>query len=131
MRNDHERPPNAFLEPNNPLAVFPQVKKPDIIDYRSHKMRLGGYAAVGMFRKIDNPNAKQSKYATIVKTTEMLEQEMLARELAEAEKMDVEVSETKKTEEKPSKPREITAKDIEEMQDMTMALSIGKKKKQP
>lgn len=30
--------PNAFVEPSNPNAVFPQHAKPHIIDFRAHKM---------------------------------------------------------------------------------------------
>ena len=44
-------PPNAFLEPDNPEAVIPKIAKPNIQDYRSHKIEMGGYAAVGTFRK--------------------------------------------------------------------------------
>ena len=28
MKTEYALPPNAYLEPDNPLAVFPQVKKP-------------------------------------------------------------------------------------------------------
>ena len=53
-------PPNAFVEPDNPEAVFPRNPKPDIKDFRSHKLELGGYAAVGTFRKTYQKNAKVS-----------------------------------------------------------------------
>ena len=75
MQSEYSLPTNAFLEPDNPLAVFPQVKKPNILDFRCHKMATGAQAAIGVFRKMNNPNAKQSKYATIVQTAEELANE--------------------------------------------------------
>ena len=33
-------------------------------------MALGAQAAIGVFRKLNNPNAKKSKYATIIRTAE-------------------------------------------------------------
>ena len=69
---DFVRKPNAFLEPNNPAAVFPQIAKPDIHDFRSHKMPNGGLAAIGVFRKHLSDKTEKSKYPTIVKTSEML-----------------------------------------------------------
>ena len=33
-------------------------------------MAGGAQAAIGVFRKLNNPNAKQSKYATIIRTAE-------------------------------------------------------------
>lgn len=38
-------------------------------------MKNGGLVAIGAFRKNVSKNCKQSKYATIIKTTEMLKQE--------------------------------------------------------
>ena len=38
-------------------------------------MATGAQAAIGVFRKMNNPNAKQSKYATIVQTAEELANE--------------------------------------------------------
>ena len=74
MESEYSLPPNAFLEPNNPLAVFPQVMKPDILDFRSNKIATGSQAAIGVFRKhlSKNPNVKHSKYEAKVKTAEML-----------------------------------------------------------
>mmetsp|Transcript_34402 Transcript_34402/g.33607 ORF Transcript_34402/g.33607 Transcript_34402/m.33607 type:complete len:95 (+) Transcript_34402:7-291(+) len=51
LRKDHEMPANAFVNPKNPDAVFPQFKKPDILDFRSHKLAEGGYTAQNNFRK--------------------------------------------------------------------------------
>ena len=79
MASEYALPVNAYLEPDNPLAVFPQVKKPDILDFRSHRMAGGSQAAIGVFRKHlakgQYGNIKKSKYDTVVKTTEMLEAE--------------------------------------------------------
>ena len=38
-------------------------------------MATGAQAAIGVFRKFNNPNAKQSKYATVVKTAEEIARE--------------------------------------------------------
>ena len=80
---DFVRKPNAFVEPNNPAAVFPQIAKPDIHDFRSHKMPNGGLAAIGVFRKHLSDKTEKSKYPTIVKTSDML----AAEEAEEANKM--------------------------------------------
>ena len=77
MAADHAPKPNAFVHPNNPTAVFPQIKKPDIVDLRISKIKNGGLVTSGTFRKHLSSTAKQSKFPTIVKTTEMLEQEKL------------------------------------------------------
>lgn len=61
---------NAFVEPNNPDAQFPQIAKPDIMDFRSHKMAKGGYAATNVFRKHLSETAQKSKYVGVVKTAE-------------------------------------------------------------
>lgn len=58
MAAEYSLPANAYLEPDNPLAVFPQVKKPQILDFRCHKMAGGGQAAIGVFRKHLSANAK-------------------------------------------------------------------------
>ena len=71
-KHEYTMPPNAFLHPNNPNAVFPQVKRPEIIDLRSHKIKDGGVMAIGAFRKAFSKNAKKSKYATQVFTAEDL-----------------------------------------------------------
>ena len=75
MESEYALPANAYLEPENPLAVFPQMKKPQILDFRCHKMAGGAQAAIGVFRKLNNPNAKQSKYATIIRTAEDIARE--------------------------------------------------------
>ena len=75
MAADHAPKPNAFVHPNNPSAVFPQIKKPDILDLRISRIKNGGLAAGGVFRKHLSATAKQSKFPTIVKTTEMLQKE--------------------------------------------------------
>ena len=112
MSAEYALPVNAFLEPNNPLAVFPQVKKPHILDFRCHKMAGGAQSAIGCFRKFGVANnAKISKYATVVTTTAQIE----AREAAEAEAatlentMEVEKFESKK----------MTTADMNELAELT------------
>ena len=63
---DLSLPPNAYLEPNNPTAVFPQWDRPDILDFRSNKIAGGGLTVVGTFRKHLSANSKKSKYQTVV-----------------------------------------------------------------
>jgi hypothetical protein len=66
-------PPNAFLNPTDSNAVFPQIAKPNIQDFRTHKLTMGGYTAPNTFRKTYSEKAKRSKYESIVKTAEELE----------------------------------------------------------
>ena len=73
--SDFEVKPNAFVEPSNPNAVFPQIAKPDILDFRSHKMPKGGYAAIGTFRKHLSENTIKTKYPTIVRTAQDIEED--------------------------------------------------------
>jgi hypothetical protein len=121
MAADHSLPPNAFLHPNNPFAVFPQTSKPDIMDFRINKMKHGGLVAIGAFRKNVSKNAKQSKYATIIKTTAMLKQEeeenamFEEQEILENEPLQVATSSKVTT--------------VEDLAAMTASLELGKKKK--
>ena len=75
IKKEYGAPPNAFLHPKNPDAVFPQTAKPIIHDFRSHKMENGGLAAVNVFRKHLLPNAKQSKYKTHTMTRAQMDAE--------------------------------------------------------
>ena len=68
MQNEYSLPVNAYLEPDNPLAVFPQVKKPDILDFRCQKIKNGAQAAIGASRTLEGNNRKKSKYGAIVKS---------------------------------------------------------------
>ena len=70
LKEDYALPANAFLEPHNPAAVFPQYDKPHILDFRSHKMAGAGFTSIGNFRKINNPRATKAKYADVVRTPE-------------------------------------------------------------
>ena len=73
--------PNAFLEPNNPAAIFPQHPKPHIIDFRSHKMAGSGFTSSGVGRKVLSGATKKSKFAGSCKTTEELEIERIQKEM--------------------------------------------------
>ena len=75
MKSEYSLPVNAYLEPDNPLAVFPQVKKPDILDFRCHKIQGGAVAAIGSTRKLPGTNRKLAKYETVIKTREEIDAE--------------------------------------------------------
>ena len=75
MKMDKVKPPNAFVNPDDPNAVFPQHKKPDIQDYRLHKIENGGYAGVGVFRKHRSATSTKSKYATIIRSIQEIERD--------------------------------------------------------
>jgi hypothetical protein len=77
LKKDVELKPNAFLEPNNPKAIFPQHAKPHILDFRSHKIAGSGFASIGNFRKILSATAKKSKYDSRVKTPSEIERDEL------------------------------------------------------
>lgn len=121
---DGSLPVNAFVEPNNPLAVFPQHAKPHILDFRSHKMAASGFASIGNFRKIMSTRAKQSKYQTIVKTTAELEAEedMLAQlrreEMMKIDDNEIDIDQVKKS---------YTVDDITEKLSKKMKISKAKK----
>ena len=101
---DGSLPANAFLEPHNPNAVFPQHAKPHILDFRSHKMASSGFASIGNFRKMMSSRSKKSKYAAVNMTPEQLEaqriQEEMMKEMQQNEKeesdSDVDIADVKK-----------------------------------
>ena len=95
-------PPNAYLEPDNPNAVFPQWDRPDILDFRSNRIAGGGLTVVGTFRKHLSKNSKKSKYPTIVKSREELDAE--------------EAAEAKATEAKAAAAQEQKDNEMEEME---------------
>jgi hypothetical protein len=117
-----QRKVNAFVEPANPAAVFPQIAKPDIFDFRSHKMENGGYAAMHTFRKARSVNAIKSKYPTFVKTREELDAEANA---PAKEDMIVEVEEVKEVKKPASK-----SYTIDDIMHLDKSLQITKKKQQ-
>ena len=119
MQGEHALPPNAYLEPNNPLAVFPQVKKPDIIDFRCHKIANGAYAAKNTFRKMLSKNAKKSKYEAVIVTAE----EEAAMEAAKAEEMEIEQENMK------FESAKATREEMEELAALTEKMSIEKAEK--
>jgi len=91
MRREYAPPKNAFLEPGNPNAVFPQTAKPVIMDFRMHKMENGGLAAVNVFRKHLSANSKKSRWATVSLTAEEVAiRDGLAKAKAEAEAIEEE-----------------------------------------
>jgi hypothetical protein len=126
FKNDGSLPPNAFVEPNNPAAVFPQYARPHIIDFRAHKMAASGFATIGNFRKIMSERAKKSKYTPIVKTKEEMdaeaellnvEQEMKAHGDDDGSDEEIDIDKVKKS---------YTVEDI--MTDMNKQMKLSKKK---
>ena len=81
LKEDYALKPNAYVEPNNPKAVFPQHPKPHILDFRAYKMPGAGFAGRFNFRKLNNPKAIQSKYVSVVKTRAELDAEEKQQEL--------------------------------------------------
>jgi len=114
---------NAFVDPKNPAAIFPQIAKPDILDFRSHKMANGGYAATNTFRKHRSATSTKSKYTSVVKTREELDLEEAAA-LAEPEYESMEEEEVVVVE-APKKKSKAT---VEEIMDLSSKLSLSRKK---
>ena len=126
LKSDFQRKPNAFVEPGNPEAIFPQIAKPDIHDFRSHKMINGGLAAIGVFRKHRSANAIQTKYPTIVRTAEEIE----ADELAADNNMVVdEASSSSESEEEKKPANKKKNYTIDDIMSMDKSLQITKKQK--
>ena len=123
-------PPNAYMEPDNPNAVFPQWDRPDILDFRSNKIAGGGLTVVGTFRKVNNPKRKQSKYNAVVKSREELD----AEEAAAAEaKVVAEKEAANKPEpmevEKIAPVKELKPVNMDDLTAQTASLKIARKGK--
>lgn len=116
---------NAFVEPTNPDAIFPQIAKPDILDFRSHKMAKGGYAATNVFRKHLSEKSIKSKYTSVVRTAEEIEAQQAEAAKADQDFEDVEDEEPAKA--VSSKRSKYTVNDIMEL---GSKLKISKKKKE-
>lgn len=115
------------MEPNNPQASFPQIAKPNIMDFRSHKMAKGGWTGMYNFRKIHSESAQKSKYPTVVKTKEDLEREEQEQsEAMEESEEEVQVATSKPAVAKGGKK----AYSIDDIMHLDSQLTIGKKKKQ-
>ncbi|CDW87144.1 UNKNOWN [Stylonychia lemnae] len=122
LRSDFSVKANAFVEPNNPQAVFPQIAKPNIMDFRSHKMAKGGWTGVNNFRKIHSENAIKSKYESVVKTNEDLERD------AQNKEQQMESDSEEEVQVAQSKAKKNYT--IDDIMQLDSKLSIGKKKKQ-
>ena len=70
ITKDIVMPVNAFVEPSDPNAVFPQHAKPHIIDFRAHKIAQSGFASRFNFRKTMSNRAKGARFETVVTTRE-------------------------------------------------------------
>ena len=76
MKETFDKPPNAFSEPQNPIAVFPQWVPENVIDFRVSAMRGGGLVTRYTNRNdLEGSKSKKTKYPTIVKSIEDLERE--------------------------------------------------------
>eukprot|EP00353_Schmidingerella_taraikaensis_P003334 CAMPEP_0185578300 /NCGR_PEP_ID=MMETSP0434-20130131/12547_1 /TAXON_ID=626734 ORGANISM="Favella taraikaensis, Strain Fe Narragansett Bay" /NCGR_SAMPLE_ID=MMETSP0434 /ASSEMBLY_ACC=CAM_ASM_000379 /LENGTH=199 /DNA_ID=CAMNT_0028196067 /DNA_START=16 /DNA_END=615 /DNA_ORIENTATION=+ len=125
MQSEYTLGPNAFLEPDNPCAVFPQVKKPEILDMRSHKIEGGGLAAIGTFRKHLSKTAKRSKYEVVVRTAEQIERE--EQEAAGIQQM---VDEQEVEQQKPVVASAVATKEaMDELAMLTEKMSLEKKQR--
>ena len=121
MKDDFALKPNAFLHPDNPNAEFPQVRKPDILDFRSHKMEKGGLCAIGVFRKHLSKNAKKSRWETVVKTRAELD----AEEKGETTATEMEAEETPMQ----AVSQKVTKETMDELMAMTEKMALEKKRK--
>ena len=81
-RADLEMPKNAFLNPSDPSAVFPQHSKPHIIDMRSHKIAGSGFTSKGNFRKSMSDRTTKAKFATVAITAAELAEEVKNNDVA-------------------------------------------------
>ena len=81
-------PPNAYLNPSDPAASFPQWSKPHIIDFRSEKMAMSGLASRHVFRKHLSDKSKKSKFPTIIKLPADIEREEEEAKAEEQRKAD-------------------------------------------
>ena len=118
MKKDFGVPTNAFLDPKNMAAVFPQIKKATIMDFRSHKMENGGLTATNVFRKHYTPGSIKSKYVARVVTAE---------ELASGEKKSLLVA--RKTKVAVVEEEEDVAPTVDELTALAAKMKISKAKK--
>ena len=96
MKETYEKKPNAFDQPNNPEAVFPQRVKENNIDFRMSAIVGGGYSARFTNRRdLPGSKAKHSKYESIVKTNEDLAIEEEERKQHEIDEMNADIEDMK------------------------------------
>ena len=131
FRQDGSLKSNAFLEPSNPNAIFPQHAKPHILDFRSHKMAGSGFTSIGNFRKMMSATAKKSKYDSVVRTPSEIERDELQAEMEEQMRMEAEAKAADDSDEvdaeKLKKKKAYNVDDI--TMDLDKQMKITKKKK--
>ena len=131
FRQDGSLKSNAFLEPSNPNAIFPQHAKPHILDFRSHKMAGSGFTSIGNFRKMMSATAKKSKYDSVVRTPSEIERDDLQAEMEEQMRMEAEAKAADDSDEvdaeKLKKKKAYNVDDI--TMDLDKQMKITKKKK--
>ena len=83
---------NAFLNPNDPNAVFPKRQKEDHIDFRSSAIANSGLTVRFTSRKNHYNQGNLSQYAAIVKTREELDAERAAEKVKAQKDMENELN---------------------------------------
>ena len=131
FKQDGSLKANAFLEPSNPNAIFPQHAKPHILDFRSHKMAGSGFTSIGNFRKMMSATAKKSKYDSVVRTPSEIERDEIQAEMKEQKRMEAEAKAADVSDEvdaeKLKKKKAYNVDDI--TMDLDKQMKITKKKK--
>ena len=131
FRQDGSLKSNAFLEPSNPNAIFPQHAKPHILDFRSHKMAGSGFTSIGNFRKMMSATAKKSKSDSVVRTPSEIERDEIQAEMEEQMRMEAEAKAADDSDEvdaeKLKKKKAYNVDDI--TMDLDKQMKITKKKK--
>ena len=131
FKQDGSLKANAFLEPSNPNAIFPQHAKPHILDFRSHKMAGSGFTSIGNFRKMMSVTAKKSKYDAVVRIPSEIERDEMQAEMEEQMRMEAEAKAADDSDEvdaeKLKKKKAYNVDDI--TMDLDKQMKITKKKK--
>lgn len=134
--------PNAFLEPNNPTAIFPQRKKENNIDFRSTAIVNSGMTVRFTSRKnVPGSTKEHSKYQAFVKTREELDAEeamaAINAQQEEKKRVDADLTESHKILEKMAISEKPKVKEVDMELDSKQkkmlakidGSAVGKKKK--
>lgn len=130
FKQDGSLKANAFLEPHNPNAIFPQHAKPHILDFRSHKMAGSGFTSIGNFRKMMSATAKKSKYDSVIRTPSEIERDELQAEMEEQMRMEAEAKAADDSDEVDAGELKRKAYNVEDItMDLDKQMKLSKKKK--
>jgi len=97
--------------------------KPNIYDFRSHRMAQGGRTGMYNFRKMYSETAEKSEYTSIVKTREELDREAAQEDMEEDSESEEEVEQ-----QKSKRTAESKKYSVEDIMELASKLSINKKK---